>query len=932
MALHLQVGGDALAANKFYAIILGLLFAAPLAAIPTDCSRASVQAAVDVAITGETVTFTSCDSAAATWEVSVAVGRNTPPSARKSITIDMGGYSMTYAVPNSQPTNARSMFTLWMTDGSDHQVARITNGSIDYQAGASQQQGIINTKGGGGSASPPNCYLRIDHINFTDFNNWPIYIGDEVCGVIDHNTALGGLVSFVHGAGPNLYGGAQGLGSLAHGVNLTGADRANAVFIEDNTINFNVIPVGGTTPTEHSVFDAEVGGRQVARMNKFINVTCTVHGLEQGLQAGAVQNECYLNDSLDSISVGMRITHWRSGTGVIWGNATSDVMTFGSAFDVYRTDHDYGPGDTKGSYRKCTGIPTLGFGPTPPGTDIRSPDQIAPGGPFASGTASAIGTGTSMQDTGAGWTEGQWVGYSVLNTMPGKVCWDAGNVGNSCSTTITANTEDTLTIRADHIDGSESTVFAVDDTYEIWRAETCLNQTGMDGGSLMTISDGVPYFNGTDYGWPGQVVKPTYVWQNTDVEHGLISASTATPLIVESRHFLNENNGFYTGYLPTTNGHSRCTIMTFNASCGVGVVETLGGMDIGQVYPTCTKYVGLWIKDLGNWNSGPSSVGVPYSDQGQLFQCEEENTWGTEPYYEPYDYPHPLTLLDETDPVITTLTPDTGAQATTVTGMEIAGLRLNGSSPILSFDPSTGITTNSLTCPSAILCTVNVVIAPTATVTSRAVTIASSLGASNAVGFDVTGLFLESIDPIAGNRSSVVSITFTGTAFNVGGGTITENCVGTTVSNIVVGGATTITADFTIAAGATLGTCQVAVVTNNGTSNTKDFNVVAAGAPTIDSISPSSGRQGRSINFSLVGNGFEGGNAEVTVSGSGVSVVLIDVVSDSSITGTLTIDPDAELGDRTIHVVTDTGSSNPGVQFQVTSQSGGTIVIPLPVR
>src|SRR5208282_2819966 len=73
-------------------------------------------------------------------------------------------------------------------------------------------------------------------------------------------------------------------------------------------------------------------------------------------------------------------------------------------------------------------------------------------------------------------------------------------------------------------------------------------------------------------------------------------------------------------------------------------------------------------------------------------------------------------------------------------------------------------------------------------------------------------------------------------------------------SAVTVMNSTTITATFTIAAGATLGAQNVTVTTSGGISGAKAFTVEPA--PTLASISPIKGVLGTSVPVTLTGTNF----------------------------------------------------------------------------
>lgn len=88
----------------------------------------------------------------------------------------------------------------------------------------------------------------------------------------------------------------------------------------------------------------------------------------------------------------------------------------------------------------------------------------------------------------------------------------------------------------------------------------------------------------------------------------------------------------------------------------------------------------------------------------------------------------------------------------------------------------------------------------------------------------------------------------------------------------------------------------------------------------ISSITPASGAQNTVVMVDIVGTGFTGGNADVTVSDEGITVFGFDVISDVLITASLGIETDAPVGEYNIFVETDAGLSN-GIPFDVTCTS-----------
>ena len=85
---------------------------------------------------------------------------------------------------------------------------------------------------------------------------------------------------------------------------------------------------------------------------------------------------------------------------------------------------------------------------------------------------------------------------------------------------------------------------------------------------------------------------------------------------------------------------------------------------------------------------------------------------------------------------------------------------------------------------------------------------------------------LASVTPSSGDQGAAVAVTLTGTNFVIGATTIAVSGSGVTVSGTSVSSGTSLTATFTIAAGATSGARTVTVTTTGGTSGGQTFTIV----------------------------------------------------------------------------------------------------------
>jgi hypothetical protein len=119
-----------------------------------------------------------------------------------------------------------------------------------------------------------------------------------------------------------------------------------------------------------------------------------------------------------------------------------------------------------------------------------------------------------------------------------------------------------------------------------------------------------------------------------------------------------------------------------------------------------------------------------------------------------------------------------------------------------------------------------------------------------------------------------------------------------------------ITCDFEIDAMATIGDRTVTVTTDEGTSNGVTFEVIGSDAPVFSSIAPSQGVRGAIYSVTLTGTGFDAGNATIDESCFGLVVTNTVAVSATKITATFTLDYGAALGECSLTVTTDDGTSN----------------------
>ncbi|MCX6747021.1 MAG: hypothetical protein NTU63_02705, partial [Candidatus Pacearchaeota archaeon] len=123
-----------------------------------------------------------------------------------------------------------------------------------------------------------------------------------------------------------------------------------------------------------------------------------------------------------------------------------------------------------------------------------------------------------------------------------------------------------------------------------------------------------------------QHISNTYFWNNlaNGQIKGLIKNfdDCTTYKITENRDYFNYN--------------SSCT----SSSCSVGI-------GCGSTPPTgaCSIGVGYWVTSYSLCYSAPSTMAEmkTVTQAGRFYKCTAPNTWTL--YYQPYTYPHPLTLI-----------------------------------------------------------------------------------------------------------------------------------------------------------------------------------------------------------------------------------------------------------------------------------------------
>jgi len=266
-------------------------------------------------------------------------------------------------------------------------------------------------------------------------------------------------------------------------------------------------------------------------------------------------------------------------------------------------------------------------------------------------------------------------------------------------------------------------------------------------------------------------------------------------------------------------------------------------------------------------------------------------------------------------PTLTSIAPSSGRRSSVV-AVTLTGTNLTGT---LAVNVSgNGITVSGITVVNDTTVTATFTISSTAFLTTRNVTVTTPGGTSGPVSFTVAAATLSSIAPNSGVRGTAVNVTLTGTGLtgatsvNVGGAPGN----GITVSNFAAVNDTTVTATFTITAGAPIATRNVTVTTPGGTTNAVQFSVVG---PALTSVAPNAASRGQAVPITLTGTHLTG-TTSVNVgggAGNGIAVSAVTVVNDTTVTATLTISATAPAVTRNITVTTTPGGTSNAVTFTV---------------
>jgi len=275
-----------------------------------------------------------------------------------------------------------------------------------------------------------------------------------------------------------------------------------------------------------------------------------------------------------------------------------------------------------------------------------------------------------------------------------------------------------------------------------------------------------------------------------------------------------------------------------------------------------------------------------------------------------------FTVVNPPAPTLTSIAPSSALRGTS-TSVTLTGTNFTAGSTVAVAAPAGGLSITGVTVVNSTTITATFTSTATATIGPRSISVTSLGGTSGSQTFTVLGPALTSISPTSGARGTSVAITLTGsgltgtTAINVSG-------AGVTVSGLTVVNDTSVTATFTITAGAGLTARTVSVTAPGGTSNTETFTVVNPPVATLGSVAPNSSttaQRGTTVPVTLTGTNFTTGST-VAVSGAGITVSGVTIVSSTQITANFAIGSGAaNTGAHNVTVTNASGTASNSVTF-----------------
>ena len=691
----------------------------------------------------------------------------------------------------------------------------------------------------------------------------------------------------------------------------TGATTGNVVVfasgVNSNSVAFTVFPSISTLSPTSGAVGASVtitglnfGSTQGTSTVKFNGTAATTIGswsttsivatVPTGATTGNVVVTVGSNASNGvSFTVFPSISSLSPTTGAVGASVTITGANFGSTQGTSTVKFNGTAATTIGSWSATSIVATVPTGATTGNVVVTVGSNASNGVSFTvvaapsitslSPTSGAVGASVTITGTNFGSTQGtstvkfngtaataigSWSATSIVATVPTGAT--TGNVVVNASGVNSAGVSFTV-VSAPSLTSLSPTSGAVG---------TAVTVTGTNFGS--TQGTGTVEFNGT--------TASVTSWSATSIKVTVPTGATTGNVVVFASG-VNSNGVAFTVF-PSISSLSP-------TSGAVGASVTITGLNFGSTQGTSTvKFNGTAATTIGSWSATSIVATVPTgATTGNVVVTVGSNA------------SNGVSFTVVAAPSIMTVSPTSSAvgASVTITGTSFGSTQ--GTSTV-KFNGTTATTIGSWSATS-IVATV-----PTGATTGNVVVNASGVN-SNGVSFTVVAApSITSVSPTSGAVGASVTITGANFGSTQGTGTLTFN--GTTATSIGSWSATSIVA--TVPTGATSG--NVVVNASGVSSNSVSFTVVSA--PSITSLSPTSGAVGASVTITGTSFGSTQGTSTVKFNGT---TATIGSWSATSIVATL------PTGATTGNVIVNaSGVNSNGVSFTVVAAPSITSVSP----
>ena len=257
---------------------------------------------------------------------------------------------------------------------------------------------------------------------------------------------------------------------------------------------------------------------------------------------------------------------------------------------------------------------------------------------------------------------------------------------------------------------------------------------------------------------------------------------------------------------------------------------------------------------------------------------------------------------------LSSIFPASGVQGQTLT-VAVTGIGTHFLSGITSADFGPGITVSSVAVTGSTTASVALVIASNAISGARTVTLSTvgeSAVALNAFTVGAGTPAITSLTPAASQQGASLNVAIAGQFTHFAQGTTTASFgTGITVNSLTVTSLTTATAAITVDPIAFTGSRSVTIVTGAETATAANAFTISTGSAALLSVAPASGLQGQTVNVVITGTGTNFAQGSTAASfGPGITVSTLTVISATSATAVLLIDPAAATGPRSLTLTT----------------------------